>query len=170
MRECADGMQIRNGLKALNRSGVPPEDVWPYDISKCHDEPPPEVYAAAKPIAPIRYIRIDPPHPVEAVKEVLASGFPVSFGFFVEYDQELAAATGIVDLTPGGYGGTETPADHAGLIVGYDDNDDLGRFKVRNSSGSTWGDHGNFRMSYDYVNAYGDDFWFIKNIAMQEDA
>ena len=60
---------------------------------------------------------------------------------------------------------------HAVSIVGYDDTMPVdgrspGRFIVRNSWGTSWGDNGYFYMPYDVLKTPGmaSDFWLISAV------
>ena len=41
------GARIRDGIKSVNKQGVCPETVWPYDIEKFTDKPPQDCYKDA---------------------------------------------------------------------------------------------------------------------------
>jgi len=95
---------------------------------------------------------------VDEGKHCIASGFTFLIGFNVYENFETDIHSDGVMPAPDGsiLGGHEV------LVIGYDDNkaDSHGRkgfFKVRNSWGSGWGDHGNFYMAYeDFPNVYSE--------------
>lgn len=138
------GADLRTTFKALAKFGVPPEEVWPYDVSKFDEEPSPFAYRLARPIPGMRYFRLDEPcadgAPLwQTITSFLASGFPIAFGFSVP--KSLTADANIpyrpdLDQYRGG---------QAALAVGYR-NHHFGRGQhallIRNSWGSQWGDNG----------------------------
>lgn len=90
---------------------------------------------------------------VDDMKSCLASGYPVLIGFAVYSSFENIGSDGIMPTprsTDQYLGGHET------LVIGF--SDEKQAFKVRNSWGPTWGDKGNFWMSYD-IAACGTLLW-----------
>ena len=53
------GAQIRDGVKAAANTGVMPEALWPYVISKFAQKPPPAAYAGATAHKAVEYLRVD---------------------------------------------------------------------------------------------------------------
>jgi len=153
------GAQIRDAVKAAAKYGIAPESDWIYDISKFKKRPPKSVWdeAAKKKITAYHRI-ID--GDLATMKNVLASGYVIGFGFVV-YDNMMTqkmADEGWLHLpskTDSVQGG------HAVVIVGYDDSKRA--FKIRNSWGSGWGQDGYFWMDYNYVGNtnLANDFWVI---------
>ena len=158
------GAQIRDGIKSVASIGVPPEQYWPYDITKFTDKPPQSAYDAAKLDRSLEYRRIDPKD-LRQVKDCLAAGYPFVFGFAVYYSI-FSRTDGIVPMP--------TSADavdggHAVLAVGYDDEK---RFvKFRNSWGPAWGDKGYGYLPYEYFTDGGvGDCWSIRSVVLTADA
>jgi C1A family cysteine protease len=155
-----NGAMIRTGIKTLVDSGVCPEDMWKYNTWKFKKKPCPECYTAALDNQVLQYLRISP-HTIQGVKEALADGFPVVFGFtlYESFMTETVARTGMA--TPPLP--NEAPiGGHAVLAVGYDDSKQC--LIVRNSWGENWGLKGYFYLPYWYIttpNAAA-DFWVIK--------
>jgi C1A family cysteine protease len=156
------GAYIVDGFKVLVNEGVPPERLWPYNIGQFAIDPPPNVNLAALPWRIKKYERI---YGIQAIKECLADGFPVVAGMDVFRQMiEDAGRTGIVSV-PRMF--DESMGGHAVTIVGYQDTPrgpahwkDGGWFKVRNSWGETWGNHGHFRIAYAYVTrGHMSEFW-----------
>jgi C1A family cysteine protease len=156
-----EGAQIRDGIRAVATSGAAPESLWPYDITKFAERPPAEVYSAASQHQAIRYQRVD--QDIYHLKEVLASGYPISFGFSVysAFESPEVAASGILDMPSPD---EQYQGGHAVALVGYDDSTQ--RFTVRNSWGTGWGQAGYFTIPYGYVtnNQLASDFWSISYV------
>lgn len=156
------GAMIRDGIKSVNKIGVVSEIEWPYVISRFAVTPPAKVYNDARFHRSVQYQRV--PQNTHAMKQCLAQGNPIVFGFTVyeSFESDQVASTGEVPmpgLSESVLGG------HAVLAVGYDDS--VKRFKVRNSWGPGWADSGNFTMPYDYLTnpSLSDDFWTISQVA-----
>ena len=101
---------------------------------------------------------------LDELRQSLADGFPVIFGFSVyeSFESAQVAKLGVVQMP----GPTERLlGGHAVLAVGYDDT--LRRALVRNSWGTGWGMQGYCSMPYDYLAAadLSSDFWAIRKEA-----
>lgn len=156
------GASIRDAIKAGVKYGIAPEDSWPYDISKFAKKPPSAIWTGALKHRIVAYHRINDGD-LQTMKQVLASGYLIGFGFVV-FDnmmtQEMASTgwlhrPGPNDAQLGG---------HACCLVGYSDTQKA--FKVRNSWGTSWGiptAPGYFWMDYDYVadTTLANDFWVV---------
>lgn len=156
-----NGAQIRSGAKVLAKYGVAPETLWPYNIDKFTVAPPEDAMKIASQSQVLRYARVEQTE--EEVVAVLASGYPVVFGFsvFEEFESDYCQDTGILEMPAKGsknYGG------HAVLCVGYDR--PTRRFLVRNSWGKDWGLQGHFWMPFDYLldPKLSDDFWALYTV------
>lgn len=166
------GVETRDLFKVLQITGAAPENLWPYNIAKFKDEPPPKVYAAAEKYTIASYSRIVADRSYLAC---LASGFPAVLGFFCppELDSNEVARTGVLPIPQT----TKTIDGHDTLIVGYDTNfksnpdfkaSGLAPEKVqdialliRNSWGHDWGKSGHFWMPLNYASnpSTGGDCW-----------
>jgi C1A family cysteine protease len=154
------GATIRDGIKSVVDKGVCPETMWKYVESKFATKPCSQAYKEALNNQIKEYLRISP-HTLRGVKEALADGFPVIFGFSI-YESMMTdevARTGYVPIPTS----NEAPVGgHAVKAVGYDDDKEW--FIVKNSWGTSWGDNGYFYLPYWYIttrNAAA-DFWVIK--------
>lgn len=166
-----NGAYIRTTIKAAAVFGVPPEQYWPYEISRYEEEPDAFLYSYADNFKAMKYARLDPYNAsgektLAAVKHVLATGFVVAFGFPV-----------YSSMTESAYVPYPTPYDklqggHAVLAVGYDDDvhieDATGQITkegcliFRNSWGEEWGENGYGYLPYKYVEtALAVDFWTV---------
>lgn len=154
-----NGAMIRTGMKTLVDKGVCPETQWPYIPSKFTSKPCSPCYKAALNNQVLQYLRISP-HTILEVKQCLALGYPVVFGFTV-YDSMATpsvAKTGVVPM-PGP--NDSVMGGHAVLAVGYDDSKNA--LIVRNSWGN-WGLGGYFYLPYGYVSDpnLSADYWTIR--------
>ncbi|TMM08509.1 MAG: peptidase [Actinobacteria bacterium] len=155
------GAQIRDGVKAVNNQGAPPETDWAYDITKFADKPPQQAFDDATQHKSILYQRVTQTLPQQ--KGCLAAGYPFVFGFVVyeSFEGQEVASTG---QAPMPQAGEKQLGGHAVLAVGYED--DQQRFIVRNSWGSNWGMQGYFTLPYPYLlqGTLSSDFWTIRSV------
>src|SRR5436305_4635819 len=155
------GAQIRDGVKAVNQEGAPPETDWPYDIGKFADKPPKVAYDHGVEHEAVLYQRLTPT--LSQLKGCLASGFPFVFGFSVyeSFESQEVASTGEAPMPKAG---EKQLGGHAVLAVGYDE--DQQRFIVRNSWGPSWGMAGYFTLPYPYLlqGTLSSDFWTIRAV------
>ena len=75
------GAQIRDGIKSVNKQGVCPEKMLPYDITKFTKKPSSACYKSALTHQVLTYQRVD--RDLNQMKGCLAEGFPFVFGFTV---------------------------------------------------------------------------------------
>ncbi len=153
------GASIRDAIKAGATYGVGREADWWYNISKFTVKPPQSIWDTASRHKINSYHRIADGD-LETMKQTLASGYLIGFGFEVHsnFMTQDMATNGVLhrpdpnDKVEGG---------HAVVLVGYDDV--RGAFKVRNSCGKGWGIKGYFFMDYDYVADTNlcNDFWVV---------
>lgn len=165
------GASIREAIKAGAIFGVAKESLWLYNILNFKKNPPSSVWSNATTHKVKSYHAISDGD-VHTMKEALASGYLVGFGFsvFSGLMSREVAKTGMVvkpkanETCLGG---------HAVALAGYDDDKVMpdgskGAFLVRNSWGSSWGIGGYFWMSYNYVgdSRLSNDFWVIESSPM----
>ena len=158
------GAEIRDGIKSVAQVGAPPETLWPYVISKFATKPPVKVYTAARKHEALRYSRVTQDQ--MAIQSVLASGFPISFGFTVyeSFESDQVAQDGIVPMPQPG---ERVLGGHAVAAIGYKPIRGQLYFECRNSWGAGWGDHGHFWMPSAYVasQTLASDFWVIQQVS-----
>ena len=136
-----NGALVRDGLKALADSGVPPESYWPYDIARFDEKPPQEAYDAALNDVALEYNAVD--MNLDAIKHCLADGNPITFGFTVF---ESINNTGPDGMMPMPSDDERILGGHCVAFVGYDDAKQC--FICRNSWGVNSGFKGRFYMPY----------------------
>jgi len=159
------GAWLRTTMKAMVLFGVPPEEFWPYNISRYEEEPSAFCYAFAQNYQSIRYYRLDTPNLktdklLSRIQGFLAAGYPLMFGFTVYNfgdDKGEIEFPSPNDSTQGG---------HAVLAVGYDNNRKVGKekgaIKIRNSWGNDWGAGGYGWLPYRYIEeGLAVDFWSL---------
>jgi C1A family cysteine protease len=138
------GAMIRDGIKVLAKDGLPPEEAWPYDVSKFAHRPSAKSYKEAKQELIGEYRRLSS---VNDYLDCLASGSPFVVGItvFDSFESDAVAASGRVPMP----GPSEAMlGGHAICVVGYRLD---GSFIVRNSWSAEWGDHGYFYLPRDYL-------------------
>jgi C1A family cysteine protease len=152
------GAQLRDGVKTLAQNGVCRESTWKYQASLVLKKPLAKAYKEALPHRISSYLSIAN---LQEVKQSLALGYPVAFGFavFESFESPAVAKTGRMPLPAAG---ESQLGGHAVLAVGYDDSS--AALIVRNSWGADWGDHGYFYMPYAYIDQLklALDFWTIR--------
>lgn len=161
------GCYLRTAMQAIAMFGMPPEEFWPYDPEKIDEEPTAFLYSFAANYQALDYTRLDPKHKAPAkvldnVKQTLAAGYPVVFGFSVYSSLGRAADIPLPAKKDRMKGG------HAVMAVGYDDKrrGPDGRITpsliIRNSWGRAWGENGYGYLPQDYItNGLAQDFWTI---------
>jgi len=156
------GANIRDGIKSVNKQGVCPENLWPYDISKFKNKPYDICYDDAKKHKSVRYKRIK--QDIHHMKDCLSSGLPFVFGFGVyeSFETKEVAESGIMPIPKKN---EKLLGGHAIMAVGY--NDEKEHFIIRNSWGIDWGDRGYFYMPYSFIQDVNmcSDFWCIEKVS-----
>jgi C1A family cysteine protease len=156
------GAEIRDGIKSVAQLGAPPEDIWPYDITKFAKKPPAKAYTQAKKHQAVRYARVA--QDTLPIQSVLASGYAISFGFTVYSSFETnVGKDGIVSMPQPS---EKVLGGHAVVAVGYKPIKNQLYFECRNSWGTTWGDQGYFWMPAAYLtsSSLASDFWVIEQV------
>ena len=151
------GASIRNAIKAVVKEGYCQEKLWPYDVTKFKRKPPAAAYKAGDQRLITAYARVQ--QQAAAIKQRLAGGDPIVFGFSVYENFDETAKTGVCPMPKGAVTGG-----HAVVLCGYDDRRKM--FLVRNSWGARWGDKGYYWKPYDMVlnPDIAADFWTIWSV------
>jgi C1A family cysteine protease len=156
------GAEIRDGIKSVAQLGAPPETVWPYVIGKFARKPPAKAYRTALKHQAIRYARVAQTE--MGIQNVLAVGYPISFGFTVyESFESDVGSDGIVPMPAPD---ESTIGGHAVVAIGYRQIRRQLYFECRNSWGPDWGDAGYFWLPASYVTSHSlaRDFWVIEQV------
>lgn len=155
------GAFIRDGLRVVNRLGAPNETLWPYDTNAFTSPPPQAAYADGLLHQTTAYMTVDNKKEW-VVKQALAAGLPIVFGFTVYPWFESPNSFGFCNPVPN----QSVLGGHAVCLVGYLKVKARWWGIVRNSWGSSWGNTGYcympLRWICDYANA--DDFWVIQQV------
>ncbi len=152
-----DGRQIRDVITVARTLGVCVESMWPLDLTKIQEQPPPDAYANAA------FHKVTDAFAVEinmrAIRTALYVGNPVIIGLkiFKEFEQEEVATTGFVPM-PGRF---ETEIGAHALVIGRNNQGWKRQNKLRNSWGADFGDRGDVFMSDEYILKFGSDAWSI---------
>ena len=140
------GGMPRDAIKALLKTGVCTNALWPFDPSKLGVQPPPECYAQAQTEKLLQYKRA---LTLDQIRGILSSGRPCGLGFHVFENFPMDSRDGMVPMPAGADQGG-----HDVTIVGH--NDYTRRVKFLNhwrfDDGTPWGDHGYGYLPYDYFN------------------
>jgi C1A family cysteine protease len=154
-----EGTTIRSAIRASQLYGMCRDKTWTYDESKVLTAPSDQALIEAQKHLLVDAFRID--HTSEAqIKTCLVQGYPIAFGMSLGeiYMSEQVARTGIV---PALRRGERIVGGHAQAIIGYDDS--KGRYKIRNSWGVNWGDHGHAWVLYSEIQGkMAADFWTLR--------
>ena len=171
------GAYLRETVKALRLFGVCPERYLPYDIARFNEEPASFCYAFAANLKSISYYRLSN---LTEIKQSLAQGYPVAFGFtcFESLGLPQVKASGVI---PYPFFKERSVGGHAILAVGYQDKGSASKpaqadcLIIRNSWGNNWGEGGYGYLPYDYIpgaeggaEPLADDFWTITRMEFPE--
>ncbi len=153
------GAALSDGIATLQKYGVCPESLWPYDVSKFAKKPSSTCYKTA-----LRSRALDVSNIAQdavSMKNSLfaTNPFVVGISVYESFESDTAAKTMPNVKTEKLLGG------HAVLCVGYDDV--ANHWIMRNSWGASWGDNGYFYLPYDYLlsTSLTSDLWNIRRVS-----
>lgn len=160
------GLEIRDGFASLRNDGAPAEQEWPYDTGRFAQRPPDAAYTDAQLHEALIYGAVA--H--DGVDDVIASGYPVVFGFevFESFESQQVADTGVVPMPESG----ESPvAGHCMVFVSTPQDGRLIRGgipgtlyrKARNSWSTQWG-VGGYCWYPVQAMRYASDFWQVTTV------
>jgi C1A family cysteine protease len=131
------GTWLRSGFKGLKYFGPLREEDWPFDASKVNVRPSWRAYQNAFDArGGYGYYRVygAGDDRLDAIHRAVATGHPVTFGTKVADSFLPNAGSAVIDVPRG----EKIAGGHAMCIVGYEP----GRFRVANSWGTDWREHG----------------------------
>ena len=150
------GLFVRDGAKVLAK-GVAREELWPYDIGVFAKAPSRKADRDAPMHKSVTYRSVAQDI---SIKQAIASGYPVVFGFtvYASFESSEVASTGVMPMPAAG---EAVLGGHCVCAVGYDDG--AQRYMCRNSWGASWGQQGYFTMPYAYLEGpNASDFWVVQ--------
>ena len=114
------GAYGRDGFKIARKRGVPPEELWPYHVSRFEERPSQAAIDAGRQNALKEYYKVVP-QDERTIKAVLTRGQTVAFGFTVysSFESNGVTDTGNVPMPNPNY--ERILGGHEMLAVGYDD-------------------------------------------------
>jgi C1A family cysteine protease len=169
-------VRLRDALKAVSKSGVCPEVMWPYheDSRVLRLRPSKDAFKAAIGYKIAKYHRIPIGHLkpemfLQHLKYCLAEGHPFVFGFLLypSFETEAVKKSGVMPIPDRKH--EKLLGGHAVMAVGYDDRRKA--VLVRNSWGTDWGIKGHFWMPYELVKdpTFAHDFWTVRGVKRHSD-
>lgn len=154
-------VSIRDTVKALNSKGVCKESEWPYSSLFCMEPSSSSYRSAFTTRVKCQYQRLHSQN-IHQLRACLYERCPFVFGFKVyESFVKQMGDCGCMPLPTRLERAHGSPAGHAAVAVGYDDQRE--RVTVLNSWGAGWGNRGFFYMPYDFITDTNMcfDFWKI---------
>ncbi|MGD8912469.1 MAG: C1 family peptidase [Candidatus Thiodiazotropha sp.] len=138
------GSRIDDAMQLIIDRGAATWQNMPYDDSNYTNQPSQQAIAQAANYKALQYRSISS---AQQMKAALANRTPVVAGIMIYEDlYRLSGPNAVYNTTTGSELGG-----HAVTLVGYDDNQFGGAFKVINSWGTGWGDDGYFWLPYNML-------------------
>lgn len=157
-----EGASLYDGIKSLQKSGVCPENMWPYNISQFKIKPPKICYKTAAKHKAIVVANIQ--QDITSMKNSLSNGYPfvVGISIYKSFESPKVTNSGVVSIPD--INNEEFLGGHAVLVCGYNDIGQI--WIVRNSWGTSWGDKGYFYLPYLYLldSHLSSDLWNITKL------
>lgn len=157
------GTTLSYGIQCLEKYGVCPEADWPYDVDNFAIKPRDKCYTDALNSRVVNVSNIKTT--IKDMKRSLQTGIPFVIGIqiYSSFESKTVSDTGIVPMPSH----TDTLlGGQAVMVCGYNDNS--GRWIVRNSWGTSWGDKGYFYLPYAYLenSKLTSDAWHIQVVSL----
>ena len=129
------GCSITAAIEGLKEFGCCKEEMFPYDVSKINEKPPPHCFSDAVNYRIIDGMQINTD--LNEMKACLAENYPFAFGLvtFVSFAEAETNGGRVPMPKPNEAQGVQHKR-HAMLAIGYDDG--LQCFIVKNSWGNNW--------------------------------
>jgi len=160
-----EGACLYDSIKSLQKTGVCPESMWPYNISQFQIKPPKSCYKTATKYKALDVTNIQ--QDIMSMKISLTNGCPfvVGISIYKSFENPKVANTGVVNIPD--INNEEFLGGHAVLVCGYNDIGQI--WIVRNSWGSSWGDKGYFYLPYLYLldSHLSTDLWNITTLKIK---
>jgi C1A family cysteine protease len=145
------GAAIIDGENYVKRCGICSENLWPYDITKFTEHPPPNCTKQALnyKISNFNVLNIYSNNLIYNIKHLLYNKVPVLTAIYIytSFMSAITANTGVVEIPD--VNSEEKLGGHEVLITGYNDSTQM--FTVLNSWGILWGSSGNCYIPYSYI-------------------
>jgi C1A family cysteine protease len=156
------GAMISDGVMSVCTTGVCQESLWPFNTNEMFTKPNAAAFADAVHHKGLQFHAVNQTQ--DDLVHCLAAGNTIVFGItvFSSMESDEVAQTGLVPMPTAD---DQCMGGHAVLIVGYDLKKRL--FRIRNSWGPNWGDHGYFYLPFEYVlnPQLASDFFLITKIS-----
>lgn len=142
------GAYGRDGFKAIQKNGIWPEEMQPYNISNFKKKPSADCYKEGLRHQGLQYFVVS--KNLEQLQGCLAEGFPFAFGFTVydSFESATVARTGIMPLPRHG---ESVLGGHEVYAIGYKFINNMLYFICANSWNTSWGDKGDFYMPASFM-------------------
>lgn len=137
---CYEGSNIREALELMRTKGVAPMLSFPYDYNDCHKNPSNQIQAEAKQFTISDWKRVEFRNE-GLMKSFIASGKPVVIGFETDEWFDNLKENEVYRVSS-----HRSTGGHAVVVIGYDDRRKA--YRILNSWGTEWGDHGYGWIAY----------------------
>ncbi len=146
-----DGCMPSQAIRSVQTTGVATEDAWPYDDAMVGEQVPLDVFEDANNFLPFTIdgeyaIDLTGDALVAAIQHALSERYPVPFG--TEVDQAFMDHVG---TAPIGARRGQSLGGHMLFFCGYEVTQRGVVFRIANSWGTSWGDHGFANVDESFV-------------------
>jgi hypothetical protein len=144
-----DGCQPIDAVTFMQEYGVPHDATWPFDLSKVNAELPLDVLEDASGFEVTGHYAVDtiPEQRAQEIMHALSEGYFPVFGTAADMAFEEVSNGNIIDRAKGNILGG-----HMMMFCGYDTSyAGSVAFRIVNSWGTSWGDHGFGNVSTDFI-------------------